>query len=102
MCILKELDHDNVVKIHEFYTDDPKHDYIVLDLVRGGELLNVIINKVGDSSEIVREWRGMLLPGTFNLTHKTGLYRNEKSNHGMYGTSSIVRGITTTVNPLPL
>ena len=51
MCILKKLDHENVVKIHEFYTDDPQYFYIVLDLVRGCDLFHHFGKKVRDSSK---------------------------------------------------
>lgn len=46
VCILDEMDHENVVKIHEFYTDDPQYNYIVLDLVRGGDLFHHFGRKV--------------------------------------------------------
>ena len=44
--ILARLKHENVIKMHEFFQDDPKHFYIVLELMRGGELFKQIPNRV--------------------------------------------------------
>ena len=39
--ILNTLDHENVLKLHEFY-EDKKHFYIVTDLAKGGALYDEI------------------------------------------------------------
>lgn len=41
LCILKKLDHPNVVKIYEFY-EDTYNIYIVSELCKGGELYDLI------------------------------------------------------------
>ena len=39
---MKRTDHPNIVKMYEFYKDD-KNYYIVMELLNGGELLDVIL-----------------------------------------------------------
>lgn len=43
---MRELDHPNLVSIYDFYQDDPKHFYMVLELMLGGELFDRIVQKV--------------------------------------------------------
>lgn len=43
---MRELDHPNLVSIYDFYQDDPKHFYMVLELMSGGELFDRIVQKV--------------------------------------------------------
>lgn len=45
-AIMSELDHPNLVSIYDFYQDDPKHFYMVLELMSGGELFDRIVQKV--------------------------------------------------------
>ena len=45
VCVLGSLNHPNVIKMHDFYHDDPKFYYIVLELMRGGELFGQIQTK---------------------------------------------------------
>ena len=49
VCILASLVHSNVIKVQDFYDNDPKYYYIVLELMRGGELFDQIQKKVGCS-----------------------------------------------------
>ncbi len=44
---MQELDHPNIVSIYDFYQDDPKQFYMVLELMTGGELFDRIVQKVG-------------------------------------------------------
>lgn len=41
IAILKQLDHENILKFHEFY-EDKKHFYIVTDFCKGGALYDEI------------------------------------------------------------
>ncbi|CAM9301089.1 unnamed protein product [Ectocarpus fasciculatus] len=43
--IMRELDHPNLVSIYDFYQDDPKFFYMVLELMEGGELFDRIVSK---------------------------------------------------------
>ncbi|CAN0259020.1 unnamed protein product [Ascophyllum nodosum] len=45
VCILEKLKCPYVVEMYDFYADDPKHLYIVLELMRGGELFDEIQKK---------------------------------------------------------
>lgn len=40
------LQHPHVVKIYNFYRDDPKYYYMVLEFAAGGELIDRIAQKV--------------------------------------------------------
>ncbi len=46
---LKELDHPNILRLHEYF-DDAKYFYLVHDLCTGGELLDKI-SELGTLSE---------------------------------------------------
>eukprot|EP00903_Cladosiphon_okamuranus_P012203 g11446.t1 len=43
--IMRELDHPNLVSIYDFFQDDPKYYYMVLELMSGGELFDRIVQK---------------------------------------------------------
>lgn len=43
---MRELDHPNLVSIYDFFQDDPKYYYMVLELMSGGELFDRIVQKV--------------------------------------------------------
>ena len=40
--ILKQLDHPNILKLYEIYTDEKRY-YIVTELCKGGELFESIL-----------------------------------------------------------
>ena len=44
---LRELDHPNVVKIHQYFHHEIRFYYVVLEYVGGGELLDRVVKKVG-------------------------------------------------------
>lgn len=48
--ILCKLDHPNIIKIFEIYTDDKRY-YIVTELCKGGELFDEILKKEGGFTE---------------------------------------------------
>jgi len=39
--ILKELDHPNILNLYE-YTEDKENFYLILDYIKGGELINFV------------------------------------------------------------
>jgi len=41
-----QLQHDHIVRIYDFYEDDPKYFYMVLELMKGGDLMHCIQRKV--------------------------------------------------------
>lgn len=43
--ILRKLDHPNILKLYEVFTDDKRY-YLVTELCKGGELFDEIITKV--------------------------------------------------------
>ena len=49
ISILKDLDHPNIIKMYEFF-EDLKRFYIVMDIMKGGELFDVLEEK-GKMSE---------------------------------------------------
>jgi serine/threonine protein kinase len=42
--ILEKMDHFNIVKLYEVYEDD-KNFYLIMDLIKGGELFDVIVKR---------------------------------------------------------
>ncbi|CAN0241190.1 unnamed protein product, partial [Ascophyllum nodosum] len=61
VCILGRLKHENVIKMHEFFHDDPEHFYIVLELMRGGELFEQIPKRTGFNEQEARDACRVLL-----------------------------------------
>lgn len=55
---MRELNHPNVVSIYDFFYDDPKYYYMVLELMEGGELFDRIVQKVGVCLVVVGSWGG--------------------------------------------
>ena len=41
LMMLQKLNHANFVRVHELY-EDPKHIYVVAELIEHGDLLNVL------------------------------------------------------------
>ena len=54
--IMRKMNHENIIGLHEVYEGE-QHIYLVLDLLKGGELFDRIINEgyFGESnaSEII-------------------------------------------------
>jgi len=53
--ILKRLDHPNLIKLHEFYSDK-KNYYLISEYVEGFTLPNYFIN-----SEGITEWKASVI-----------------------------------------
>ena len=47
---LKNLDHPNILKIHELYEDEKRY-YIVTEMCQGGELFDNLMDRGGSISE---------------------------------------------------
>ena len=45
--ILKVLNHPNVVKLHQYFPHETGYYFVVLEYVAGGELLDLVVKKVG-------------------------------------------------------
>lgn len=44
--ILQDLDHPNVIKIYSFFHNDPQYFYMALEMMGGGELFDMVVEKV--------------------------------------------------------
>ena len=44
ISLLKRLDHENIVKLHDHY-EDGQNFYLVFDLLKGGDLYNDLIQR---------------------------------------------------------
>ncbi|CAN0344097.1 unnamed protein product [Hapterophycus canaliculatus] len=42
---MRELNHPNVVSIHDFYAEEPQYFYMVLEYMEGRELFSRIVKK---------------------------------------------------------
>jgi len=50
---MRLLNHEHIVSLYDFYDDDPKYFYMVLELMKGGELLHSTQEKVHTQCWIV-------------------------------------------------
>ena len=57
---MNEIDHPNVIKMYEIYEGE-KHFYVVLELLKGGELFKKICDDENFSEETVLELMRNLL-----------------------------------------
>jgi len=57
--ILKSLKHPNVIDIYQFFKDDPNTYYVTIEYMKGGELFDRIVKKVGATAglgpDVVRD-----------------------------------------------
>lgn len=44
---MKSLTHPNVIDIYQFFKDDPQTYYVTIEYMKGGELFDRIVQKVG-------------------------------------------------------
>lgn len=44
ISILKQLDHPNIIKIYEYFEDE-EHDYLIMEICKGGELFQELKEK---------------------------------------------------------
>lgn len=44
VAVVKQLDHPNIMKLYEFF-EDKRNFYLVMEVYKGGELFDEIINK---------------------------------------------------------
>ena len=69
------MDHFNIVKLYEVYEDD-KNFYLIMDLIKGGELFELIVKRQRlsqiDSQNIVMQ----ILMAT-NYMHKKGFIHRD-------------------------
>jgi serine/threonine protein kinase len=77
VIILKELDHDNIMKVRGFFEEKTKF-YLVSDIYDGGELLHKIQEKNFYSEEEARAVMRILLEATSYLHEKNIVHRDLK------------------------
>lgn len=75
IAILKELDHPNIVKLHEF-VETERHMGIILEYASGGELFDYILNQRYLADEKARKLFAQLISGVGYL-HKKGIVHRD-------------------------
>ena len=58
--VLRELDHPNVVRMYDFFENEPGYFFMVLEMMEGGELLHRVVQKVRRKSRALL--RGICIP----------------------------------------
>eukprot|EP00903_Cladosiphon_okamuranus_P019868 g18261.t1 len=74
--IMHELNHPNLVKIYDFFEDDPKSFYMVLELMNGGELFDRIVQKKYYNEAEARDVCRTLLEA-MRYTHGQGIVHRD-------------------------
>ena len=75
--IMHEIDHPNVIKMYEIYEGE-KHFYVVLELLRGGELFKYICDDENFSEQTILELMRNLLQALEYLHAKKIMHRDLK------------------------
>ena len=75
--IMHEIDHPNVIKMYEIYEGE-KHFYVVLELLRGGELFKYICDDENFSEKTILELMRNLLQALEYLHAKKIMHRDLK------------------------
>jgi len=74
---MRQLDHDNIIKLYEVYEGE-KSVYLVLDYVQGGELFTFIKSKKSYSEETARKIMKGVLSGLAHCHSKHIAHRDLK------------------------
>lgn len=83
--ILSQLDHPNVVKLYEIY-DDYQVLYLVMELMRGGELFDRIVEKESYSEKEAAETLRPIVD-SIRYCHEIGIiHRDLKPENLLYET----------------
>ena len=48
---MRSLEHPNVIRLYEFFEDDPKTYFLSMEFMRGGAVFDDIVRKVGLGSD---------------------------------------------------
>ena len=73
--VLKELEHPNIIKIHEYYMDN-KYHYIITELLKGGELYDSIV-KVRRFNERKAAFIMRQILSALNYLHSKGIVHRD-------------------------
>lgn len=73
--IMRSLNHPNIVKVHAVLVTD-KSLYLVMELVRGGELYDHIVRHTRISEQISRRYFQQIVDGLV-YCHKRGVYHRD-------------------------
>ena len=73
--VLKELEHPNIIKIHEYYMDS-KYHYIITELLNGGELYDSIV-KVQRFNERKAAFIMKQILSALNYLHSKGIVHRD-------------------------
>ncbi|CAH3193330.1 unnamed protein product [Porites evermanni] len=83
IAILKKVDHPNIIRLWEIF-DNKTHLYLVMDLVKGGELFDRIVEKGNytekDASDLIRQ----ILSAVDYLHDKGIVHRDLKPENLLY------------------
>eukprot|EP01059_Diplonema_ambulator_P036359 TRINITY_DN9027_c0_g1_i1.p1 TRINITY_DN9027_c0_g1~~TRINITY_DN9027_c0_g1_i1.p1 ORF type:complete len:567 (+),score=143.74 TRINITY_DN9027_c0_g1_i1:83-1702(+) len=83
--LLKSVSHEGVVKIHDVY-DDEKYLCIVLELVRGGDLFDYIVNSKRFTEPEARRMFKQIIEALLYLHSKEVAHRDLKPENVLLGT----------------
>ncbi|DAZ96535.1 TPA: hypothetical protein N0F65_011212 [Lagenidium giganteum] len=73
--ILKQMDHPNIMKLHDFFTE-PDYYYLVTEFVSGGELFDRIVEKESYTEKEARDLVKILL-GAIKYCHDKGVVHRD-------------------------
>ena len=73
--ILEQMDHQNIVKLYEVYEDNV-HFYLIMDLLKGGELFDEIVKRQKFSEKDAAEIMVQVF-SAINYLHKKGFIHRD-------------------------
>lgn len=84
IAIMKALDHHNIVALNDVLYS-PKRVFMVMELVRGGELFESIVNNGRQSEQVARKYFHQLIDAVHYCHHRGVYHRDLKPENLLLG-----------------
>lgn len=85
--IMKALDHPNIVRLQEFFQDN-EHLYLVLELCKGGELFDIIVDRGAFPESATARVLNQMLRGVSYIHSNDVVHRDMKAENWLLATEA--------------
>lgn len=88
--MMKQLDHPNIAKIHEYFVNNKKI-LIIMEYLEGGELFSKIKQQSFFSEKTAKEYMRMILQGVSYLHSKNIAHRDLKPENILFNNKGVLK-----------